>query len=712
MRYFTIIIISIIINFTSGNRGKAQTEFTSFPKTGPAPLNVQFTDQSTNNTIRWLWDFGDGTTSTERNPYHTYIYPDTFSIKLITWSDAGKDTLVRKDCIIVASPENIMILVPSGEFLMGDSFNETSDLAKPVHSVYVNSFLISKHEVTNEDYITFLNNEFNKGNITVSGNYVKGIEGRNYCKIDYSEKTINFKNGKFIIRKVYKNHLLVLVSWYGAVTSCNWKSEKEGLEKCYDVHYNFDFTKNGYRLLTEAKWEKAARGKYQRRYPWGNEINSTYANYANSGDPFEKDTSLVWPFTTPVGYYDGSKRGDFQTHDNSSPYGVYDMAGNVWEWCQDWFSSDYYSRSPYENPINNKILVNRIDRGGGYNSLSNGREHLSLWSAERSSSVPDLCDETLGFRYARNTQSAVMAISIQQFIRNVVVQITFSVIFIVLLVYILYRSILKQSICLTTDRKDFYMILDGKLRIKRMSDKMKELVSVLSIRDFCEEHRIALNGKVIKNAVIDHEPVQINNRNFILTFTPKRVLLKTYYVLELEDLTEESFIKWVAMVQRLTHYIKNSLMTINLTAQRLQMEYTDDRAEKKNIYDEYIDSITSEIEKLKKVSKDFLRFADIDEHNKQPVEIVKMMGEFVENYSQKLPATITIKLEAEKDFPEIEVDRRQIEMALTCIVENAVVAIKEKGIINISVTRAQKLHEDKSIRDYVVIEVQDTGERV
>ena len=294
-----------------------------------------------------------------------------------------------------------MVLVPAGEFNMGDNFDEGGSDEKPVLRVNLGAFEIGKFEVTNEEYVEFLKDVLSKSTITVTENGVKGNDDKYYYYFYYSEKTINYNDGNFIISDTYKNHPVVMVNWYGAVAYCNWLSERKGLEKCYDSTYNVDLTKNGYRLPIEAEWEKAARGDdsanstsgHQRRYPWGDTVDGSYANYNNSGDPFETDT---YPCTTPVGYYDGSTHEGFVTHNNASPYGAYDMAGNVLEWCQDWYGSGSNSGFPYSNPTANNIVTSRGLRGGHWFYYLH-----YLRSADRNSSNPDFGYDYYGFRLVR-----------------------------------------------------------------------------------------------------------------------------------------------------------------------------------------------------------------------------------------------------------------------------------------------------------------------
>jgi len=161
------------------------------------------------------------------------------------------------------------------------------------------------------------------------------------------------------------NDPMVRVSWYGSVAYCNWRSSDEGYETCYNIEtWECDFSKHGYRLPTEAEWEYAARGGLSgKRFPWADpNITHSLANYyaspgsypydVNPTSGYHPDYNDVEPYTAPGGSF------------SANGYGLYNMAGNVFEWCNDWYDSNYYDTSPYDNPEGPASGSYRVLRGG------------------------------------------------------------------------------------------------------------------------------------------------------------------------------------------------------------------------------------------------------------------------------------------------------------------------------------------------------------
>lgn len=233
----------------------------------------------------------------------------------------------------------VMVYVPDGEFLMGSEDSDAFSDEAPEHQVWLDAFWIYQTEVTNEQYRQCVED----GACELPGN------------------TTNYQN------PFYANHPVGFVSWFNADAYCQWA---------------------GGQMPTEAEWEKAARGTYGRKYPWGNEpVTGHKANYCdvNCQDHIRADTDHNdgYAITSPVGSFP----------DGASPYGALDMAGNVWEWVADWHSRFYYNRSPYENPTGPFSGDGRVVRGGSFSSLQR-----FLRGSFRSYASPDGWGDSLGFR--------------------------------------------------------------------------------------------------------------------------------------------------------------------------------------------------------------------------------------------------------------------------------------------------------------------------
>jgi formylglycine-generating enzyme required for sulfatase activity len=255
-----------------------------------------------------------------------------------------------------------MALIPAGEFVMGATTNvghEYFSGERPQHTVMVSEFLMDKYEVTSNLWISVLSWAGNRGYSFGTGWQSKGAD-----------------------------HPVVAVDWYDAIAWCNARSQRDGFTPCYtnangSIYTNAainsftgdcNWLADGYRLPTEAEWEKAARGgAINRRFPWNdaNIIQHARANYSASPNnifyPYDLGPSAGfhptynvgnYPYTSPVGAFP------------ANGYGLYDMAGNVFEWCWDWHSSPYYTVSPSTDPRGPASGTNRILRGGSFFSLS------------------------------------------------------------------------------------------------------------------------------------------------------------------------------------------------------------------------------------------------------------------------------------------------------------------------------------------------------
>jgi formylglycine-generating enzyme required for sulfatase activity len=225
---------------------------------------------------------------------------------------------------------NPMILIPAGTFLMGSEEGGRSE--RPVHSVFLDAFEINQFEVTQFQYGEFVKATRHRSPLS---RYVKDIERYNDV-----------------------NQPVVYVSWLDAEAFCQW---------------------TGNRLLTEAEWEKAAKGSEQATWPWGKEVRPLGANFLGDEDG-SRYTSFI---------------GLFQA--DQSPYKIYDMAGNAQEWVSDWYEPLYYEKGETKNPKGPLTGDMKTLRGGSWND-----SHLSGRVSARIEMVPDYRDTTVGFRCARS----------------------------------------------------------------------------------------------------------------------------------------------------------------------------------------------------------------------------------------------------------------------------------------------------------------------
>ena len=266
------------------------------------------------------------------------------------------------------SPQPGMVLIPAGEFRMGCY---SMSQAEPLHTVYVSAFYMDKYEVTNEQYAAGLNWARSQGNlITVTDGVVyKYNSGTSYpyCSTtdNSSYSRITWNGSVFGVVAGKEAHPMVMVSWYGSAAYANWRSGMDGRQPSYDTStWACNFSANGYRLPTEAEWEKAARGGldfFGDGFPWGAYWEDSKANYWSSGDPYETG---AYPWTTPVGFYP------------PNGYGLYDMAGNVLEWCNDWYGG--YTSGGQSDPHGPASGTYRVLRGGSLSS-NNACELLCGW---------------------------------------------------------------------------------------------------------------------------------------------------------------------------------------------------------------------------------------------------------------------------------------------------------------------------------------------
>ncbi|MFC1509310.1 formylglycine-generating enzyme family protein [Candidatus Omnitrophota bacterium] len=260
----------------------------------------------------------------------------------------------------ISSAGITFVTIPGGTFHMGDEVGDLWDGCLPVHTVTVSGFEMGVYEVTNAQYAVYLNSALASSDIELKNGDVYGKtgewSGEQYLDIGYkytpnNECWINYSSGTFTVTRGKENWPVVAVSWYGA--------------KSFALYYGCD-------LPTEAEWEYAARGGQQFRYGTDDgTIGSSKLNYnMNVGHP------------TDVGTYP------------VNPFGLYDMSGSIWEWCNDWYGS--YSSESVTNPTGAQSGTVRIIRQGTWDNKA-----YKCRSAYRGRFEPEDSDYGLGFRVVR-----------------------------------------------------------------------------------------------------------------------------------------------------------------------------------------------------------------------------------------------------------------------------------------------------------------------
>ena len=267
-------------------------------------------------------------------------YRNTQELFARAWGEILRAGVTKK---ILEPDGREMLLIGAGEFVMGSENGEVNQ--KPSHQVYLDAFYIDRYPVTNAEYKKFA--DATKRDVPYSN------EG---WATEY-----NWDKQKRTYPADKANHPVVLVSWNDAQAYAAWA---------------------GKRLPTEAEWEKAASWDFsqnkKRNFPWGDTFDASKCNTKESGINT----------TTPVGKY--SPLGD-------SMYGVGDMAGNVWEWCADWYDENFYKNSPRENPRNDSPSQYRVLRGGAWVYVS-----VDARCAHRLRIRPVDLHYDIGFRCARS----------------------------------------------------------------------------------------------------------------------------------------------------------------------------------------------------------------------------------------------------------------------------------------------------------------------
>lgn len=320
--------------------------------TGTRPQTSNISSSTTTGTV--TADPTPTSTETPQSPTSPALTPTDIPTPEPT-QFPGSDEL---PAVITRDPDGMpMLLIPGDTFVMGTpESNPSAGFDEvPEHEVTISTFYMDKYEVTVAQYAAFLNGlgTYEDGCQEVDCAWPRGIIGYTSYLLEVGEGD----NLTYAAMEGFENYPINHVSWYGADSYCQAM---------------------GARLPTEAEWEYAARGVDGRIYPWGN-------------DPPDKTRAVYFSNT-----YDDLKPVD-ALPDGASPFGVFGMAGSMWEWVSDWYDPNYYSESPTENPQGPEDGEGKVVRGGAW---PNNNQEDRIRSANRNWREANYFSPDLGFRCA------------------------------------------------------------------------------------------------------------------------------------------------------------------------------------------------------------------------------------------------------------------------------------------------------------------------
>jgi formylglycine-generating enzyme required for sulfatase activity len=331
----------------------------------------------------------------------------------VTWGDvtgwikpAGQTNTLGSDEVLTfsgtyteegATPPGF-VLIPAGTFTMGSPLDELGAYSDehPQHSVHLgHAFYLQTKEVTNQQYLEMAQWAVDHGRAAATdSSLVDVLQGstEELLDLDAPSCEIAFSSGTFSLKDVghgiNPDHPVQNVTWYGAVAYCDWLSMFHGIPRAYDhdtweCNGNNPYVDGGYRLPTEAEWEYACRSG---------------ASTAFANGPITERFCGFDPVLDAIGWYCGNSGG--WSHPGgqkaANAWGLYDMHGNVWEWCNDWYRDDQYSSGENTNPVGPTSGTRRVLRGGNW---LHGAETCRC--ADRDSYQPVIRQRYIGFRVAK-----------------------------------------------------------------------------------------------------------------------------------------------------------------------------------------------------------------------------------------------------------------------------------------------------------------------